>query len=63
MSRGIKISVETSVEEKKRRQIKLLRSYQGAIQQKLKRSSIDPPAVEIAIEIAIRNSLRSQQKG
>ena len=56
-------SVETGVEEKRHQQMKLSRSCRGTIQQKLKRSSIDPPTVEIAIEIEIRNSLRSQQIG
>ena len=63
VSRGIETSVEISVEEKRHRQIKLQRSYRGTIQQKLKKSQIDPPTVEIAIKIAIRNSLRSQQIG
>ena len=60
--------------------MKLSRSCQGTIQQKLKKKlnrstiyrdaiegleifPIDPPAIEIAIEIVIRNSLRSQQIG
>ena len=76
MSRGIETSVETSVEEKRRRQMKLSRDNSTKAKKKLNRStncretiegpgtfSIDPLAVETTNEIAIRNSLRSRQIG
>ena len=58
MLRGIKTSVEIAVEEKRCRQMKLSRSYREAIEGP-RTIPIDPPVVETAIEIAIRNGLRS----
>ena len=56
--RGIKTSVEIGVKEKRFRQMKLSRSYREAIEG-LRTIPINPPVVETAIEIAIRNGLRS----
>ena len=69
MCRGKKASIDEAIEE-------LLRDNSTKAKKKLNRSincqeaieslgtfSIDPPSIEIAIEIAIRNNLRSRQKG
>ena len=56
--RGIKTSVEIGVKKKRCRQMKLSRSYREDIEG-LRTIPIDPPVVEAAIEIAIRNGLRS----